>query len=344
QFQENVRRWPQGVLAPQNLFWAAKFEEKRGQRQTARQRYSQLVGKYPFTYYGLRAEQKLSAFKKKAPPGQSPRISKTGYHPAAAPAPGLPRTMNPRERGRYVRAKALAEIGLYEEARLEAKKLSRSIRKNLSGVLWLSQLFLEVQAYPEALRVLDLYRTFKTLPGEKDLPLHFWKNFYPLPYQEFVAGPAGHHSIDPLFVHALIRQESQFDAGVVSTAGARGLMQIMPKTGNRLFTPDGKFPEFAPETLFDPDLNLRLGIKYLDQLRRRFGRNGVHTLIAYNAGPHVLKKWLRRFKGIEDEDVFIESIPYQETRRYVQHVLRNFGIYGRLYGASRDPEPANNPF
>ena len=129
-----------------------------------------------------------------------------------------------------------------------------------------------------------------------------------------------------------INRESLFEAQALSGAGARGLMQIMPETGKKLYGASGPHAKpFDEELLFEPGLNIALGIKYLSQLNQRFGNNGTHILISYNAGPHVLKKWLKRFRNIDDPDVFIESIPYPETRRYVKHVLRNHGVYKLLY-------------
>jgi soluble lytic murein transglycosylase len=88
---------------------------------------------------------------------------------------------------------------------------------------------------------------------------------------------------------------------------------------------------FKTDILFDPRTNIQLGIQYIHQLKNRFKKNKIHVLISYNAGPHNLKKWLTRFKHIDDPDVFIESIPYPETRKYVKKVLRNHGIYKTLY-------------
>jgi len=125
-----------------------------------------------------------------------------------------------------------------------------------------------------------------------------------------------------------------FDSKALSPAGARGLMQIMPSTGKKLYSKTKLKKPFEADILFEPDLNIQLGIKYVSQLNKRFGGDGTHILISYNAGPHVLKKWLKRFSHLNDLDVFIESIPYPETRRYVKHVLRNRSIYKALYSSS----------
>ena len=129
----------------------------------------------------------------------------------------------------------------------------------------------------------------------------------------------------------LIRQESLFNANVQSRAGAIGLMQIMPETGRLLHANSEMNGPFSTNILFDPEANIRLGVQYIDQLNKRFKKNRTHILVSYNAGPHNLKKWLKRFNHLDDPDVFIESIPYPETRKYVKKVLRNYGIYQSLY-------------
>ncbi len=109
-------------------------------------------------------------------------------------------------------------------------------------------------------------------------------------------------------------------------------MQIMPYTGERLLVDTFPDPEtFKADDLFNPDLNILLGVKYLKELKNKYNNNWVHILICYNAGPEALEKWLRRFHNIGDLDVFIEMIPYPETKNFVKQVLRNYGVYKFLY-------------
>ena len=115
-------------------------------------------------------------------------------------------------------------------------------------------------------------------------------------------------------------------------------MQIMPKTGKKLYSTGPTGDSFETDLLYDPELNIELGIKYLNQLSREVGNDPAHILASYNAGPHVLKIWLKRFAHIKDPHMFIESIPYPETRNYVKRVLRNYGIYKALYRPQPSPE------
>jgi len=231
----------------------------------------------------------------------------------------------------HSRGVELSAIGFYEDARLEIKKLESTTQKNLSGILWLTKLYNDAHAYSDTMRVMQLYKNFKTKLREKDLTKNFWKNFYPLAYAKAIHDNAKIFNVDPYFVKGLIRQESLFNSQVQSRAGAIGLMQIMPETGRVLYANSKNSEPFNTTILFNPETNIQLGIQYIDQLNKRFKKNRTHILISYNAGPHNLKKWLKRFRHLQDPDVFIESIPYPETRKYVKKVLRNYGIYQSLY-------------
>ena len=115
----------------------------------------------------------------------------------------------------------------------------------------------------------------------------------------------------------------------VSWAGARGLLQIMPDTGSVLAR-DAGLERFDPDDLFVPRINIRLGSLYLDQLTRRFDGNASAAIASYNAGPEATARWLVESPDVED-DVWVESIPYRQTREYVKRVLRSVHAYRELY-------------
>lgn len=328
-FQEAANRFPDKSFIEYNLYWSAKSAEKMDKKDVARDLYAKVAELYPYTFHGIRAKDQLLALDVKPETRK-----KNPAAPVEEAVLQLGRPLSVMEKFHHTRANELARLGLTQEARDEIGVLQKTVRKNLTGVLWLSQLYHQAQGYAESLRLLHLYKDFTTKPKEKDLSSNFWKHFFPLAYEEAILGYSKSRKVDPFFVNGIIRQESLFDSQALSPAGARGLMQIMPATGKNLY-PKTKFKKpFETDALFDPDLNIRLGVKYVSQLNKRFNRNGMHILISYNAGPHVLKKWLKRFGHVSDQDVFIESIPYPETRRYVKHVLRNLGIYKALYSPS----------
>lgn len=327
QFQDVAKRFPNGPFIEYNLYWSAKSAEKTGDKEKAGEIFANVANLYPYTFHGIRAKEQMI---KEGAPFPETHLENPSFKTPVK----LDRDLDPREKFHHIRAKELSAIGLNAEARNELKQLEKSIRKNLTGVLWLSSLYHNAEGYAESLKLLHLYKDFAAKSGERSLSPRFWKYFFPLAYQDAVASNSKYRKVDPYFVNGIIRQESLFNSHALSPAGARGLMQIMPATGKKLYPKTKLKKPFEADALFEPDLNIRLGVKYVSQLNKRFGKNGTHILISYNAGPHVLKKWLKRFGHLNDMDVFIESIPYPETRRYVKHVLRNRGVYKALYSPS----------
>jgi soluble lytic murein transglycosylase len=151
---------------------------------------------------------------------------------------------------------------------------------------------------------------------------------YPVVHANVLAHEADAHRLDPSFSSGLIRQESTFDPDAVSGAGARGLMQVMPEVGRQL-SRRLKWPLWDPVLLFQPDVSLELGHYHLANLFDRY-KEGALVLVAYNAGGAKLPAWQAR-RGAADPEVFVERIPYAETRDYVRIVLRNAEYYRRMY-------------
>ncbi|CAI2717472.1 tRNA (adenosine(37)-N6)-dimethylallyltransferase MiaA [Nitrospina watsonii] len=346
QFRANRKRSPQGDLVDKNAFWLAKSLEQLNRHEDAHEVYADLIAQYPYTYYGLQAQNKLDASttphileQAEATPILKTSVSTPGGLPES---PG--RALNDDERFHFSRAEELIRLGFHRMAREEMRWVARSVRKNYSGVLWLSHWFNRAHAFADSQRLLALYRGFKTRHGEKELPEAFWKNYYPPAYLHKIHHSAGKFQVDPLLVISLMRQESLYDTWSVSPAGARGLMQLMPKTASRMHRQSGLDEDFDTERLFDPNFNIHLGVRYLSRLVREHHGNRIHILIAYNAGPTVLAAWQWRFGDIDDPDVFIESIPYPETRKYVKLVSRNHDLYKRLYGQKTEPDADSKTF
>ncbi len=153
---------------------------------------------------------------------------------------------------------------------------------------------------------------------------------YPLPYRDIIFDEAAKHEVDPFLMAALIRQESAFDAEIVSGAGAVGLMQVIPATGSELARRGGPRP-FSPATLEIADINLHLGSRYLARMLDRYDGRLPLVLSAYNAGPSRASRW-SRLPEASDLQRFTERIPFFETRNYVKSVERNLRIYRWLYG------------
>lgn len=156
------------------------------------------------------------------------------------------------------------------------------------------------------------------------------KSTYPLEYEELIWKYAGEHSLDPYLVAAVIRTESHFDAEAVSAAGAMGLMQVMPDTGNWISEKLGE-EGFTSGDLFDPETNIRYGTWYLKFLSDKFDGNTDLMLAAYNAGHGRVGEWL------EDEEYSeggnLVNIPYKETDEYIKKVNKAYEKYKEIYEA-----------
>ena len=140
-----------------------------------------------------------------------------------------------------------------------------------------------------------------------------------------IRSAAREHQMDPALVKAVVAAESNFDSRAVSHAGALGLMQLMPATG-RAVARKIRLPYSGLVTLTDPESNIRLGTSYLGQMADRFDGNAVLATAAYNAGPHRVDRWLPE-SGNEDARIWIENIPFNETRKYVKRVFSAQAIF-----------------
>jgi len=137
-------------------------------------------------------------------------------------------------------------------------------------------------------------------------------------------------SIDPLIILSLIRQESAFNPQARSSAGARGLMQLMPGTANLVAK-----RKIKKRKLHHPEINLKLGISYLKKLLDKYDGNLIYTLAAYNAGERRVKEWKTKYFTNDDPLVMVESIPFKETRHYIKLIYRNIFFYRYL---TNDPK------
>jgi soluble lytic murein transglycosylase len=153
---------------------------------------------------------------------------------------------------------------------------------------------------------------------------------YPLLFGDTLKSAARAKGLDPALVAAIVRQESAFNPKAVSVSGARGLMQLMPTVGRSLAQARGVSP-WDPDLLDDPSLNLTLGVAHFATFLSQQNGNVVRTLAAYNAGPSRVATWSVK-RGVDDPEVFVERIPFNETRDYVRAIMRGKDIYAALYG------------
>jgi soluble lytic murein transglycosylase-like protein len=223
------------------------------------------------------------------------------------------------------------------EAKWELTYVSRDV-SGYSARYALAWALFHTQAYNRSINIASSLRgRFKEEPRS----VRVWYLLYPTAYPDLVEAATSRYGVDPMLSLAVMREESHFDEESVSVSDARGLMQIIPRTGEwlagKVFGP----ASFDVALLFRPAVNIELGSYYLDYLLNRFDHNVIFAVAAYNWGEGNLKRWLAKSPP-GDLDVFIESIPADETRRYVKKVLRSYAIYHSLY-PSDYPKAVDEP-
>lgn len=155
------------------------------------------------------------------------------------------------------------------------------------------------------------------------------KKIYPIKYSEYVYKYSEEYGVDPLLIFAIIKAESNFNPNVVSSSQAIGLMQLMDTTAEELAR-KLDVPFTKKSSLYNPELNIRLGTKYFSDLLKEYNQNTLLALTAYNAGKGTLKRWMEQ-GTINEDGSNIENIPYKETNNYVRKIVRDYKIYQELY-------------
>jgi len=324
-------RYPVSKFMGPAGFWAGKAEEHQD-RGRALALYELVGQRYRFGYDGYVASRRAASLKAATPglraeeatPGsQLERIKQnlTNVQPIAETADGS-------DAPRVNRADDLELIGLTEMAIREMNRAIENAPSSPRLNLRLSQIYAGRGDNLQATIVLR--KAYPDLFSYKDseLPREAWEIFFPLTNWEVIRQEAKRYGIDPYVAAGLIRQESVFNPNAISRVGARGLMQLMPATGQLIAKRDGT-GSITANDLYNPSLNIKLGMNYLAQLIGQFGKI-EYAAAAYNAGPGRARQWIAE-RGSLDMDEWVESIPYSETKGYVQSVLRNSVNYRRLY-------------
>ncbi len=302
----------------QGLYWLARTLEP-SQPAKAKELYTRLCRQYPFGYYCQLAAKRADVGK----PGNS-----TDDAVDHRPAVSSPLDRHEVERQpAYRRAIELKTLGLDPDAARELASLTERYGRDPNVVLALSSLLSDVGAYAHALRIARAHFRERLERGGAELPPVLLAVAYPTGLLPLIESQ-GAKDVDPYLVAAIIREESQYDERAVSRVGAVGLMQLMTGTANAVAHRYG-YPAVGREELFDQETNIRLGVRYLQQLLEQFSGNPIHAVAAYNAGPIAVNGWVAAHKG-RDPDEFVELIPYLETRQYVKRVLRSYREYLRL--------------
>jgi soluble lytic murein transglycosylase len=313
-FDQTLRPQPNGPFSRAALYWKGRSLEKAGDSQNAMVAFQTLCREAPNAYYCQSARLRTRGAGGNEDTGTTGDIAVT--------------VSETREEGvmediHYKRAEELRLVGWLRESGEELATLTGRLGRDRGGILWLARLLEAAGDYHRALALTQLFFPDVIERGGAGVPQTFWELAY----------PGGYWPAESYLIAAVIREESMYNPTAVSSAGALGLMQVMPQTGQRIAARLG-LEEFTRERLFDSCYNIRLGSWYLGHLAEKFNNNLIHMIAAYNAGPEVVSKWVQQF-GDGDTDEFIEVIPYTETRQYVKKVLRSYREYMRIYGTKR---------
>ncbi|HUR28014.1 MAG TPA: lytic transglycosylase domain-containing protein, partial [Planctomycetota bacterium] len=288
------------------VYWAGRAWSSLGDTAAARARWRTVLAPRPVSWYGLLAARRLSV---DAP------------IPAVAPDSFVE---YPVLNAALARAALLDTLGFAPEAKLEYDQMASDADESVERLLATAAAFRERRM---ASRSINLARRALARGAPDDQRVN--RLLYPITQREALRAESKANGLDPVLVAALIRQESSFEPAAVSPAGALGLMQVMPNVG-RLLAKGAGFPVWDVNLLEQPDVNIQLGTRHLAELMRGYSEVG-HALAAYNAGQSRVTRW-RAKGGADDIEVFVERIPYVETRDYVRIIERNQAMYRALYG------------
>jgi len=345
-FQELVSKYPTSFLVNQTLYWQGRGAEKAGDRDKAQRYYRRAVNRGPYTYYGYLAAERLSGNVQPAiAVPNEPILSdaaledsdlslETGQDLFDLDGPPVwtqEAIVALSTYPAYRKTLELMYLGMKKEAAAELWSLQELLPGRHGALIGLSKAFFELGDYYSSLII--VLRSFDRQlerPSTR-MPEDLWLLAYPQGYWQSIVSSARRNGLDPYFVAAIIREESQFRAEALSPAGARGVMQVMPTTGEWIAKMTG-IRDFDRAKLYDSDMNITIGTWYLSYLMKRFKNDLYLVSAAYNAGPEVVATWAVSNGAAADPVLFVETIPYRETRGYVKKVLRNYAEYKRIYG------------
>jgi soluble lytic murein transglycosylase len=294
------------------LYWRARILAQAGQASEARRLLHECAARAPFHYYALLARARLRELGEPLPA-------------LALPSRGLP---PPPLRDSVVsRALELEGVGLELEAGLELERGEPGILKRqgkASARPFLLSIYPRLLAFHRAFKLAEA--TGETILGDTRL---YWEAFYPRAFAGAVESYGKVAGAPDLFVYAIMRKESTYYPFAVSSADARGLLQLIPSTSAEVAKHLGLTT--FPDELFDPDTNIRLGAAYLGGLLRRFGGQEALAAGAYNAGARAMMRWCDQWRG-RPLDEFVELVTYDQAREYIKRVLGIYARYRYLYG------------
>jgi soluble lytic murein transglycosylase len=329
-FEQQIGLYPTSAEVPAALYWRARLAEEDNDPAMARSYYQKLSERFRNFYYGELARRRLQAIKApdEPPHDDPPHYALLDRVPGIEAGTNITASEPPTDNLRYQKAHLLENGALVDFAVREVQAAGRE-----DNGTWVTaetaRIYQDAGRYDGAIQVFKRAVPNYFAVDLPTLPRSYWEALFPKAYWPDLKRFSTENALDPYLVASLIRQESEFNPGAVSRANAVGLMQLLPKVGSGV-AKQQKIRHFAASQLFTPEVNLRLGTRYFREMVDKFG-SFEYALAAYNAGSNRVDDWLGQGK-YRDPQEFVESIPFTETREYVQAILRNANVYRQLYG------------
>jgi len=323
-FDEQIEFYPGSNEVPNAIYWRGRLAEDDHSYGLARTYYQKVADRYRNYYYGVSARKRLATLPDAQPVAVA---SLQGIPGITTIEPEALRTTPPEDDLHYNRSRLLENAGAVD---LAVRELQAG---TTTGPSWemveVARMYTAAGEYYRALQALKRAISGYFAMDMNALPQPYWQGLFPRPYWDALRQYSDANGLDPYLVASLIRQESEFNPGAVSRANAYGLMQLLPKTGKGTARQVG-LHNYKTDSLLDPTINIELGTKYFREMVDHFGGQVEYALAAYNAGSSRVEDW-RSSGNYRDIEEFVESIPFTETREYVQAIVRNAEVYKRVY-------------
>jgi soluble lytic murein transglycosylase len=332
-FDEQIHLYPEATETAAALYWRARLYEQQDKKPgLAAANYRTILRAYQHYFYGQMARERLAALGTALPAEADPDLDRF-----KAPVVPVLDDSFPDDSEHLAKAKLLANAGLNDY-------IPQEIAADPDSGSWSA--LAEAQIYASdgdtfrAMRALKRALPYAATASVDAIPLVYWRILFPEPYWETIKAESAKNHLDPYLVASLIRQESEFNPSAISYANAWGLMQLLPTVGRAMAREEG-LSHFETYQLLNPEINIRLGTRYLRQMLDRFNGVPEYALAAYNAGDSRVTDWegAGPYHGMDE---FVESIPFTQTREYVQAILRNVETYKAIdaVAAARGGETA----
>jgi soluble lytic murein transglycosylase len=325
EFEQQIEMYPDSTEVPAALYWRGRLAEEEGDAAMASAFYQKVSDRFRNYYYGPLARERQSKLNVGNDP---PHFAVLDHVPPINGIQAITDDTPPEDDLRVEKAHLLENGGLLDFAIRELKAAAEEDKGN-----WLpaetARMYQDAGRYDAAVETLKRAVPNYFAVDLSTLPRSYWEALFPKPYWPDLKRFADANGLDPYLVASLVRQESEFNPGAVSNKNAMGLMQLLPRVGKGV-AKQVKLKHFSPPQLFTPAINLQLGTRYFRSMVDQFG-GFEYALAAYNAGDDRVKDWqsVGKYRDVQE---FVESIPFTETREYVQAIMRNANVYRQLYG------------